>query len=141
MKETKLEKDNKLPYSLHDMKINEIQLHENNVTLVFEYGYVETKEPFKQVDGSIMIKNVDYDFCSIYLLSKNGNYGEFLGRKITLKDFIKEYKQYSIEIIDELYGFNQVQYSGYLLLPHKKDLIELSINFYYTGDLIYLTKE
>lgn len=67
MKETKLIKNNKLPYSLHDMKVNKIILNEDNVTLIFENGYIETKEPFKQVDGSIMIKNVDYDYCSIHL--------------------------------------------------------------------------
>ncbi len=141
MKETKLKKDNKLPYSLHDMKVNEININEDNIVLIFENGYTQEKGPFKQVDGSIMIKNVDYDFCSIHLLSNNGDYGEFLGKKINLKDFINEYKQYSFEITDELYGFNQVQYTGYLSLPNREDYIEFNMNFYYTGDIIYLTKE
>lgn len=141
MKITKLKKNNNLPYSLHDMRINEIQLGETNITLIFENGYIEEKEPFRQVDGTIVIKNADYDFCSIHLLSKNGDYGEFSGRKISLEGFIKEFKQYSLEIVDELYGFNQVQYSGYLSLPNTEDFIEYSMDFYYTGDLIYLTKE
>lgn len=123
------------------MRVNEIQLDEDNVTLIFENGYIETKEPFNQVDGTIIIKNIDYDFCSIHLLSKNGDYGEFIGRKIKLRDFINEFKQYSFEIVDELYGFNQIQYGGFLSLPNKDDFIEFSMDFYYTGDLIYLTKE
>ncbi len=68
MKETKLKKDNKLQYSLHDMKVKEIRLNEDNVTLIFENGYIETKEPFKQVDGTIMIKIVY--FCVIIFLKK-----------------------------------------------------------------------
>ncbi len=47
MKETKLKKDNKLPYSLHDMKVNEIKINEDNIVLIFENGYIEEKEPFK----------------------------------------------------------------------------------------------
>lgn len=88
-----------------------------------------------------MLKEIDYDFCSIHLLSDNGHYGEFTGRKIKLKEFINEFQQYSFEVVDELYGFNQVQYSGFLSLPNKEDFIQCSMDFYYTGDLIYLTEE
>lgn len=123
------------------MNICKILIEENNIKLIFENGYVETKEPFKQIDGTIIIKNVDFDFCSIQLLSKNGEYGEFTGRKIALKDFIKEFKEYRFEVVDELYGFNQTEYSGYISLPNEKDFIECSINIYYTEDLIYLTDE
>lgn len=141
MKETKLEKSNKLPYSLHDMRIQKIQIDENNITFIFENGYVEVKEPCQQVDGTIVIQDVDYDFCSIHLMSNNGNYGSFNGKKLKLKDFIKEYRKYSFEVVDELYGFNQLQYSGYLSLENKVDLIECCMDFHYTGDLIYITKE
>lgn len=141
MKEKILEKNNKIPYSLHDMRINKIQIAETDINFIFENGYIENKEPFNRVDGTIMIKNVDYDFCSIHLLSDNGEYGNFTGRKISLKEFVEEFKEYSFEIVDELYGFNRVQYSGYLSLPKRRDFIECSMDFYYNGDLIYLTKE
>ncbi|MDE5540122.1 MAG: hypothetical protein K2J20_06510 [Bacilli bacterium] len=141
MKETVLKNNNKLPYTLHDMRISKIIIEENDINLIFENGYVENKEPFKQIEGSVIIKEVDYDFCSIHLLSRNGKYGKFVGRKIGFKEFIEKFKKYSFEVVDELYGFNQVQYSGFLMLSNAKDFIEYSMNFYYTGDLIYLTKE
>lgn len=141
MKETILKKNHQLPYSLHDMIINKIIIEENNIELIFENGYVETKGTYKQVDGTILLKEVDNDFCSIYLLSNNGDYGEFIGRKLNIKEFIEEFKQYSLEIVDELHGFNQVQYNGFLSLPNQENFIEYSMNFYYIGDLIYLTKE
>lgn len=138
MKETILEKNSNLPYSLYDMIINKILIEEAYIKFIFKNGYVETKEPFKQINGVVMLKEIDYDFCSIYLLSDNG---EFTGRKIKLKEFINEFQQYSFEVVDELYGFNQVQYSGFLSLPNKEDFIQCSMDFYYTGDLIYLTEE
>ena len=140
MKETMLEKHN-MPYSLHDMKINEIKTEGNNVTLIFENGYTETTKPYRQVNGSIIIKNVDYDFCAIHLLSENGNYGSFKGKKLSLKNFLKNFKEYSLEIIDELYGFNQAEYNGFLYLPDKENVIEYSMSFYYTGGLVYITEE
>lgn len=141
MKKTILEKNSKLPYSLHDMRINKILIEDTNIKFIFENGYIENKAPFKQINGIVILKEVDYDYCSIHLLSNNDDYGEFTGRKITLKEFIEEFRQYNFEIVDELYGFNQVQYSGFLSLPNKADFIEYSMNFYYTGDFIYLTQE
>lgn len=141
MKETILEKNNHLPYSLHDMRVNEIQINENDIIFIFENGYIKMEEPYAQVEGTIIIKNVDYDFCSVHLLSRNGYYGRFNGKKLDIKEFVREFRQYSFEIVDELYGFNQVQYSGYLSLPNKEDVIACSMDFYYIGDLIYITKE
>lgn len=140
MKETVLEKHS-LPYSLHDMRINEIKTEGNNITLIFENGYTETTKPYRQVNGSIIIKNADYDFCAIHLLSENGNYGNFKGKKLSLKNFLKNFKEYSLEVIDELYGFNQAEYNGFIYLPDKENVIEYSMSFYYTGSLVYITEE
>lgn len=141
MKKTILEKNNKLPYSLHDMKIKRIEIDNDDIVLIFENGYVELKKPYKQVDGKILIKDVDYDFSCIYLLSENGNYGNFSGRKLEISDFISEFREYSLEVVDELYGFNQLEYSGYITLANSQNLIQFSMSFYYTGDLIYITEE
>lgn len=136
MKETILKKHS-LPYSLHDMRIKKIKTEENNITLIFENGYTETTKPYRQVNGSIIIKNADYDFCAIHLLSENGNYGSFKGKKPSLKNF----KEYSLEVVDELYGFNQAEYNGFIYLPGKENVIEYSMLFYYTGGLVYITEE
>ena len=141
MKETILEKNIKRPYSLHDMVINNIEIVGNDVKLFFEHGFTKTKDPYNQVDGSIKIKNVDFDFADIYFLSENGSYGNYNGKKITVKNFIKEYKNYSLEVVNELFGYNMVEYSGFLTIPGEENLIEFSLGFYYTGNLIYYTKE
>jgi hypothetical protein len=75
------------------------------------------------------------------LQSKWGNYGKFNGEKLELERFIKRYKNYSFEIVDELYGYNQVLYSGYLSILETEDLVQMDISIYFTGKIIYDTKE
>lgn len=128
-----------VPYSLHDMRISRMELLNNNLKLHFENGYVELKKLYSQVDGTIIIESLDPDFCHVYLLSKNGRLGVFHGEKLELKDFLKKYPDFSYEVIDELYGYNMVRYSGYLTLPEVENLIEMDISLYYEGNIIYET--
>ncbi len=98
MKKTILQKHN-IPYSLHDMIIKEIKTEENNITLIFQNGYTETTKPYKQVNGSIIIENADYDFCAVHLLSENGNYGNFKGKNSALKIFLKTLKNTALKLL------------------------------------------
>lgn len=128
-----------IPFSLHDMIICKIEMADEDIRLYFKDGFVELKEPYKQVEGDITIEGVDLDFCCIYLLSENGQYGNFQGKKMTLAEFLDEYSNYSFEVVDEMYGYNQVSYSGYLSLPNAEDLREIQMSIYYTGSIIYTT--
>ena len=129
-----------IPFSLHDMRICKIEVIDETIKLHFENGFVETKEPYKQMDGQILIEGADFDFCEIQLLSKYGRLGKFRGEKMELTDFIKKYKEFSFEVVDEMYGYNQVYYSGYLSLPKKRWLREMQMSVYYTGNIIYVTE-
>ena len=75
------------------------------------------------------------------LLSQLGKYGDFEGTKLSLKEFVEKYDEYFFEIIDEMYGYNQVEYIGYLNFPGKDDLIQMSLSLYFTGDVVYETEE
>lgn len=128
-----------LPYSLHDMRINKIKVMQDALYLGFENGYVETKKPYNQIKGNIIIEDVDFDFASVYLLSYDGKYGHFEGEKLELKDFLENYCWNSFEIVDELYGYNQILYSGYLSLMGSEAFIEMQISIYYNGNIVYET--
>lgn len=130
-----------IPYSLHDMAVNNIIYKNESVCLEFEYGFVSTEEPFTQTDGKITVENVDMDSACVLLLSKLGKYGRFEGMKITLDDFIQQYDKYRFEIIDEMYGYNQVEYIGYLHLPKDDEMIQMSLSMYFDGDIVYETAE
>lgn len=129
------------PYSLHDMVVNNITCQNESVSLSFEHGFVSIKEPCIQVEGNITFENVDMDSACVLLLSKLGKYGSFDGIKISLNDFIKKYDKYYFEIIDEMYGFNQVEYIGYLHLPKDNDFIQMSLSLYFSGNIVYETEE
>lgn len=130
-----------IPYSLHDMFVYKIEIIDNNIKFYFENGYIELKEPYKQVDGNIIIEDFDLDFSYVYFLSENGQYGDFKGKKMEFLDFIKNYNNFYFEVLDEIYGYNQVNYSGYLSLPDKENLIDICISIYYKGNIIYELKD
>lgn len=129
------------PYSLHDMRVKKIAIQDETITLEFEYGYTKLIEPFEQVEGNVIIEGVDFDYTCVMLLSKWGNYGKFKGEKLALSRFIDRYKNYSFEVIDELYGYNQLLYSGYLSAIGTEGLVQMDISIYFRGKIIYDTKE
>ncbi len=126
-----------IPYSLHDMRTSKVEIIGKNIRFYFDEGYVETKENFSQVAGNILIENVDFDFSYIHFLSDNGAYGDFIGKKMEIPKFMKDYNHFSFEIVDETYGYHTIVYAGYLSLPNKEHLIDMSISLYYTGNIIY----
>lgn len=128
-----------VPFGLHDMYVNKITIQNNSVHFQFENGYVSMQEPYPQVNGNLTIEKVDFDFACVLLLSKNGQYGAFNGRKMTLEEFLDKYIEFRFEIVDEMYGYNQVEYSGYLSVPKRNDLIQMSLSMYFNGDVIYET--
>jgi len=130
-----------IPYSLHDMRISEIKIIDDKILLDFENGYLKLAEPYHQVDGKIIIEGVDFDFVSVRLYGKNGEYGEYQGEKLELTDFLKKYNWISFEVVDELYGYNQALYSGFLSVKENDDYIEMDISIYFSGNIIYETVE
>ena len=59
---------------------------------------------------------------------------------MSLKHFLERYHEYSFELVDELYGYHTLTYSGYLNLPDDDSLIEMSLEVYYSGELVYDTE-
>lgn len=129
------------PYSLHDMIVRKISCKKESVVLKFLDGYVSAEEPDAQVKGKIILEKADMDFSCVLLLSKNGKYGKFKGKKRSLKDFIKRYGKCRFEITEELYGFHQAEYIGWLHLPKKNRPVQMSLSVCFDGDIVYQTEE
>ena len=130
-----------IPYSLHDMRVTQIILQKDTIRFEFENGYVQLVEPPTKVNGTITIEGVSFDFTTVFLLSKSGEYGKFQGEKLEVAEFLEKYDGNYFEIVDELYGYNQVLYSGYLSVNGSEDLREMEISIYYTGNIIYETAD
>lgn len=131
------------PYSLHDAHIMELRAEGDTLCLVTQYGYVRTQEPFGQVDGDVELTGVDWESSYVYIMEYQdvlcGNCGHFTGRKMTLEDFLREYPRFYLDVMDETYGYCQMKLNGFLGLGEQ--LLEFSMEFYYTGEVRYLLKE
>ena len=132
-----------LPYSLHDAYILEVRLEGDTLRLVTQYGYVETTEPFDQVQGDVEITGVDWDSSHAYVMEYRGvlcgNRGPFTSRKMAVEDFLKTYPQGTLDIMDETYGYRQVKLDGFLNLGER--CLEFCLDLCYTGEFRYLLKE
>ena len=131
------------PYSLHDAHLIGMELDGTSLTLLFDYGYCETKPPYGQVQGRLRIEGLDLDFCSVYLLKYTdvlcGNYGAFRGQKLPLSDFIQSSEKISVDIIDETYGYRQMKLNGFVSLG--ADMLEGIFEISYSGAVIYLVQD
>ena len=128
------------PYSLHDAHLLNLIPDKNAICLHFQYGYLQTTAPYGQVNGDVEITGLDWDFCCAYVMEytqvRCGNCGSFIGRKMTIQDFLKGYANATVDVMDEVYGYNQVKISGFL--NHGRKCDEVQLEFYYTGEFRYL---
>jgi hypothetical protein len=133
---------NNLPYSLHDGVVIGFEITGDNLVMKFQHGFLRTVEPFEQINGSIEIQKIDWDFSFVYLLDYQdvicGNVGSFTGKKIELKIFINQFKNAEFNLIDETYGYNTSKFDGYL---SDGDMFwECMIEIYHLGDMNYLVE-
>lgn len=131
------------PYSLHDANIMALEAKGDVLRLATQYGYVCTTELCSQVDGDVEITGVDWESSYVYLMEYTdvlcGNCGSFTGRKMTLTAFMQEFPSFSLDIMDECYGYRQVNLTGFLGLEDR--LLEFRLELYYTGAFQYVLKE
>ena len=131
------------PYSLPDAHVMALEADGDPLRLVTQYGYVCTTEPYGQVDGDVVITGVDWESSYVYIMEYIdvlcGNCGSFTGRKMTLTAFMQGFPSFSLDIMDECYGYRQVNLTGFLGLEDR--LLEFRLELYYTGTFQYVLKE
>ena len=128
-----------VPYSLHDMRVIGFEVNGDTLIMRTQSGMTKTTEPYGQPDGHVEFQKVDWDFCYVYTMDILANEGEFQGRKMSLQNFIAEFKNSGFEVIDETFGYNTSKFSGWLL--QKRHLQECSIEIYHLGDMVYVTED
>ena len=126
-------------YSLHDMNIVALEVHENEMTMRTQSGMIRATEPYDQPNGYVEFKNVDWDFCYVYILDFTGNTGNFCGEKVFLRDFISSFTDMCFSVVDEVFGYNQTTLFGDLIIGDKAK--ECIIGIYHLGDMIYVEEQ
>ena len=114
----------------------------DSVRLCFQGGYLRVDDPC-QVDGDVRITGLDWTFCCAYVLEYQdvlcGNFGSFTWRKMSIPEFLERYPGGTVDVMDEMYGYNQAWISGFLNYGSK--CYEIQLEFYYAGDFCYLLRE
>jgi len=105
-----------IPYSLHDGAVIGFDIIKDKLLMKFQYGFISTMEPFKQIEGKVEFEKIDWDFSYAYIFEYQdvlcGNVGSFIGKKMELSTFISQYKNFKFDIVDETYGYNQSNLTG-----------------------------
>lgn len=126
------------PYSLHDARVRALERAGQNLWLRFENGYLALQKPPCPVDGDVRVEEVEWDFSQAFVLSKSGRMGSFRGRKMELAAFVETFGNCPFEILDECFGYHQVQYTGLLSLPDGA-LAEAMLCIWHRGPIVYVT--
>ena len=108
-----------------------------DLRLFFEDGYLELSQPPRPVEGKVRIRQVDEDFSYVHFLSDYGRFGSFQGEKMPLSEFIRRYPDFSFEIVGEYYGYQSLVYGGYLSIPERESVVDMTLSITYTGAIVY----
>ena len=142
MKETRCIVDPKMPYGLHDSKIDEIKITNGNLELYFKDKITKIgKDISLKVRGNIIVEGIDSDFCCVLINDNEDSNGNFYGKKFEISEFIDNYKDYTFEVIDEYYGYHRLEYQGYLWTKNEEPKEMTLCLGYFKGDIIYRTEE
>lgn len=135
MKRTRFDNINP-PYSLHDMNVIAFEVDGDKIIMQMQTGMIRLTKPATQVDGYVEFHDVDFDFCYAYVYEGfYGNVGNFMGKKMFLRDFINEFTNASFSIMDENYGYDRICYTGFLSKGGKMG--ECTIEIYHLGEMIF----
>ncbi|MBE5766732.1 MAG: hypothetical protein E7335_06185 [Clostridiales bacterium] len=124
------------PYSLHDMNVSAFEISGDDIVMRMQSGMVRCTSPCEQVEGHVEFHKVGWDFSYAYLLSVNGNTGSFSGSKMELREFIRSNPKPNFTILDETYGYNRTNYSGYITVDDS--FCECNIEIYHEGDMVFV---
>ena len=132
-------KDNiNLPVSLHDSVITSMQQNssasykmDGHIILKFTDGFyiVNKKELEKTGEAYILLSGVDFDFSHIYYFKENKR------EKITFNQLEEDIENYTICVINEMYGYNQTKFS--CSMNKKNELYEVEIEIYHFNKTRY----
>lgn len=89
-----------------------------------------------------MIEGIQPKSCAFCIMSKNGEFGSFKGKKISIDQFIKKLRNHNFEIIEEYHNSNQITFIGFWNHRTKRVYREAILNIsYFSGRQVYVTDE
>ena len=123
-------------FGLHDSRIKKISFKNDVLTIELDTIFQYTKGEEKLYSGEVLFFDSDLEECNILILDRTVYEGEFSGKAIGLKEYMKEYAHAEFEILTEGYFGYSTTYTGWLW-EKGKEPVSAILYIWNSGDMIY----
>ena len=101
-------------FGLHDSRIKKISFKNDVLTIELDTIFQYTKGEEKLYSGEVLFFDSDLEECNFLIFDRTVYEGEFSGKAIGLKEYMKEYAHAEFEILTEGYFGYSTTYTGWL---------------------------
>ena len=123
-------------FGLHDSRIKKISFKNDVLTIELDTIFQYTKGEEKLYSGEVLFYDSDLEECNILILDRTVYEGEFSGKAIGLKEYMKEYAHAEFEILTEGYFGYSTTYTGWLW-EKGKEPVSAILYIWNSGDMVY----
>ncbi|EHO85549.1 hypothetical protein HMPREF0380_00881 [Eubacterium infirmum F0142] len=125
-------------YSLHDAKVNTIEVKGENLVLNFDYIFSYDGEGEHKHNAKLVFEDADIEDMNI-LVFNDTLYEQFSGKKIELDEYLINYEDSKFEIITETYNWGTATFQGWLWTGDKP--AHCIMELFFRGDMLYILDE
>ena len=123
-------------FGLHDSRIKKISFKNDVLTIELDTIFQYTKGEEKLYSGEVLFFDSDLEECNILIFDRTVYEGEFSGKAIGLKEYMKEYTHAEFEILTEGYFGYSTTYTGWLW-EKGKEPVSAILYIWNSGDMVY----
>ena len=123
-------------FGLHDSRIKKFSFKNDVLTIELDTIFQYTKGEEKLYSGKLVFFDTDLEECNILIFDRTVYEGEFSGKAIGLKEYMKEYAHAEFEILTEGYFGYSTTYTGWLW-EKGKEPVSAILYIWNSGDMIY----
>ena len=123
-------------FGLHDSRIKKFSFKNDVLTIELDTIFQYTKGEEKLYSGEVLFFDSDLEECNILILDRTVYEGEFSGKAIGLKEYMKEYAHAEFEILTEGYFGYNTTYTGWLW-EKGKEPVSAILYIWNSGAMVY----
>ena len=123
-------------FGLHDSRIKKFNFKNDVLTIELDTIFQYTKDEEKLYSGEVLFFDSDLEECNILILDRTVYEGEFSGKAIGLKEYMKEHAHAEFEILTEGYFGYSTTYTGWLW-EKGKEPVSAILYIWNSGDMVY----
>ena len=123
-------------FGLHDSGIKKFSFKNDVLTIELDTIFQYTKGEEKLYSGEVLFFDSDLEECNILIFDRTIYEGEFSGKAIGLKEYMKEYAHAEFEILTEGYFGYSTTYTGWLW-EKGKEPVSAILYIWNAGDMVY----